>query len=256
MLFVIGEKKLDIRSEDLQAFVLKDQEIETVQTEKFYRELLGNNDDPILILKKDAMIHFASDNFKHNLKYTGENLTNINFYNLIHPKDLPFVVEMMIDLLKNGKEMESMGPFRLKDTSGEYRMYISHTIPILNEDEEIVEIGNILKDVTDLSQIENEDYKKRLEEFAESIGENDEGGGAKYFYYYDDGDTYHYYTDPNNTTSTNTNYVDNNEEPTTTGTEKNPKDTKVQNDPGGTTNPPPNENKPVKEPKPISNKSN
>jgi len=148
VLFVIGEGNLSDHHDDLKAFVLQDEAIETTQSEDYYRELLHNHENDIFILKKDTTIQFSTDKWREKFGYIKEDIDGENFFTLVHPKDLPFFANEMVELVNDNHENSSIGPFRLKNSEGQYELYMAHGIPLSSEKHDIVGIGLILTDVS------------------------------------------------------------------------------------------------------------
>ena len=147
-IFVITESKLDLNLNDLHSFILNDEALTTVQSEEHYRGILQNHKNEIFILKNDTTIEFATNTWRNNFGYQKENIKGNNFFTLIHPEDLPFFANEMIELINTEKIINGIGPFRLKDNEGQYHLYIADGIPLTNHDGKIVRIGLILIDVS------------------------------------------------------------------------------------------------------------
>jgi PAS domain S-box-containing protein len=148
VLFIIGEGNLAINHNDLKAFVLNDDAIKVAQSEEFYRNLLHNHEDDIFILKKDTTIQFSTEKWRESFGYSQAEVDGVNFFTFVHPKDLPFFANEMLELINEHTEKQSIGPFRIKDINGKYKLYMANGIPLTNKKEEIAGIGLILKDVS------------------------------------------------------------------------------------------------------------
>jgi PAS domain S-box-containing protein len=147
-LFLIGEKKFDINPHHLKTHILSDIEIENMQSEDFYRDLIENHTDDLFILSTDLLIQSASSEWTSNSGYEKDELIKKNFFSFIHPKDLPFFANSMLLIVENEEKTGNIDPFRIKEESGSYSLYIATAIPLYNEHEEIVEIALILRDVS------------------------------------------------------------------------------------------------------------
>ena len=55
----------------------------------------------------------------------------------------------MMALVKNAEVKENIGPFRLMEKEGQYRLYIGKGIPLQNEKKEIVSIALTLRDISE-----------------------------------------------------------------------------------------------------------
>ncbi len=148
VLFVIGEGNLAFNQNELKAFVLTDEAVEITQSEEFYRDLLHNQEDAIFVLKKDTTIQFSTEKWRNSFGYSKEEVDGVNFFTFIHPKDLPFFANEMVELVNEHMEKQNIGPFRIKDINGKYKLYMASGIPLTNKEDEIAGIGLILKDVS------------------------------------------------------------------------------------------------------------
>lgn len=148
VLFIIGEGSLNVHHDDLKAYILNSDAIEATQSEEYYRDLLHNHEDTVFVLKKDTTIQFSTDKWRENFSYTKDEVDGINFFTFVHPKDLPFFANEMVELINEKMEKQNIGPFRIKDSNGKYKLFMGHGIPLTDEEDEIAGIGLILKDVS------------------------------------------------------------------------------------------------------------
>lgn len=147
-IFIVSESTLDINHNDLQAFVLNNENLENAQSEEFYRELLNKETGDIFMLKKDTTIEFSTENWREDFGYYKDEIEGENFFTLIHPKDLPYFANEIVELVNSTERSDNIGPIRIKDYNGEYSLFIINAIPIVNEHNELVRIGLILIDVS------------------------------------------------------------------------------------------------------------
>lgn len=148
VLFLVGEESLNVNSHELKAFVLQDEQIDIVQNEDFYKHLLKTDESEFFILKKDTTIHYSTEKWRENFGYLLEDVEKKNFFTFVHPKDLPFFANVMVELVNEGTEHQSIGPFRIKDNAGQYKLYMADGIPLTDKHNDIVGIALILKDVS------------------------------------------------------------------------------------------------------------
>jgi len=147
-LFMISESKLDLNHGDLKANILSEEQIDIVQSEDFYRKLIENHEDDLFILKTDSLIHFSSESWRNDFGYSTEEVNNVNFFTFIHPKDLPYFVNSMLSVMQHDEKVDNVGPFRIKEKEGRYRLYMGTVWPLHNQEGEIVEIALTLRDVS------------------------------------------------------------------------------------------------------------
>jgi len=147
ILFIFGEHKLN--HDDFKASVLEISGFETTEDEDYYRKIVENYMDMVFILKKDATIHFLSENTGDKLNFSNDELKNNNLFNFIHPKDLPYFANNLIEIIQDQNEISNIGPFRIQKPNGEYDMYMSDGYPLTSkQNEEIIGIALILKDIS------------------------------------------------------------------------------------------------------------
>lgn len=147
-IFIVTESKLNLDTNDLHAFIINHEELATVQSEDHYRELLQNQKDEIFILKNDTTIEFTTESWRDNFGYFKDDIKGQNFFTLIHPNDLPYFANEMIELVNKGTEIDGIGPFRVKNIDDEYHLFLANGIPIYDEHDEIIRLGLILIDVS------------------------------------------------------------------------------------------------------------
>ena len=159
-IFVLSEKNFNFNTNDLKAYILNDEQLKEEHNEDFYREVIKNEGDDFLILKTDVMIEFA----------VAEDLKNENFFQLIHPQDLPFIANSMLIVLDTKTIKDNIGPFRLKDKDDKYNLYMAQAIPIFDNHGEVILIGLVLKDLS--SPLGGTDENKDLSDYDREELEN------------------------------------------------------------------------------------
>jgi PAS domain S-box-containing protein len=148
IIFIVGESSLNIDHDDIHAHVLNHEEIENVQSEDFYRELLNNESDYIFILKKDTTLEFTNDMWLEDFGYYKNEVKGKNFFTFIHEKDLPYFANEIVELVNTAEKIEGIGPIRIEDYNGENNLSIANLIPIQNDEGELIRIGLVLIDVS------------------------------------------------------------------------------------------------------------
>jgi PAS domain S-box-containing protein len=159
VLFLVKENKLEIHNDDIKAYVLQEEDIKTNQTEAFYREMLENNKDDLLVLKDDTTVLLSSAKLAQNLGYSADEVKNQNFFSMVHPKDLPEVGNVFM-----GSSEDNFGPVRIRHTDGSYTPYIISMDSFTNDLGERISITLLL---TDTSQAIGEIYAASFPEAVE-----------------------------------------------------------------------------------------
>lgn len=135
--FMMNDNKLDINHDEVKAFVLQENDADVPQDETFYRELLNNEKDDILVLSNESTVEVTSTEF-HEVK-------DQNFFTLVHPDDIPEVGNALIEVTESDN---SVGPVRLKASTGEYKPYVISMESVENEAGEKVSTALTLKDTS------------------------------------------------------------------------------------------------------------
>jgi PAS domain S-box-containing protein len=156
--FMVGENHFF--SDNMKAFVLNDEQIDSEHNEDFYRKLIENDTDEFLILETDVIIKFASTKWKIEMGYDGGEIMEQNFFSLVNAQDLPFIANSFIEVLDSGEINDDIGPFRLNNKNDENKLYMAKVIPIFNKDKKIILIGIVLRDIS--NPLGGDDEKKDL----------------------------------------------------------------------------------------------
>ncbi|MFC1599830.1 PAS domain S-box protein [Patescibacteria group bacterium] len=146
--FVVGESSLNVNHDELHTFIISEHDMETVQSEEHYRELLNNQTDDIFILKNDTTIEYSGEEWREKFGYFSDEIDGENFFTLVHPKDLPYFANEIVNLVNTGERIDNIGPFRIKDYEDEYFLFIANAIPLVDEKGILQRIGLILIDVS------------------------------------------------------------------------------------------------------------
>jgi len=161
--FVIGEKQFNVNQEDIQAFVLTDEQLETEHNEEFYRKIINNTKDEFIIVESDVIIKFASSKWENEMGFKEEDILGNNFFSYVHPQDLPFIANSFIVVLDSKEINDNIGPFRLNDKNEESKLYMATAIPIFDEKDKVIFIALVLHDVS--NPLGGADEEKELSEF-------------------------------------------------------------------------------------------
>ena len=166
VLFLVKENKLDIHNEDGKAFILSDYEIKTPKTEDFYRDLLENDNDDLIVLDNDSTVEFSSDELSKKLGYVADEVKDQDFLTLVHPGDIPELVNVFIEDDNNDENTndQSIGPIWLEASSGEYKPYIISMKYLEDEEGEKISTALVLKDISKAVGEEDEVKEKEIVE--------------------------------------------------------------------------------------------
>jgi len=150
VLFMVGEEKISIDNgaRDLQAFILKEDQIEEQHDEAFYRQLIGKETEEFAIINTDRTIRFITPHVEELHKIYSENSHGLNVLTLIHPKDLTEFANTLMDYNQDPKERSGLGPIRIQTSSGSYISYIITLIPIFDEEGNKIASAVIMKDIS------------------------------------------------------------------------------------------------------------
>lgn len=134
-------------------------------SERLYKLLSENTQDFIALMNIDGYYTFASPSCKEMLGYEPEELVGSYALNIIHPDDIPIL--MNIPKLRALQGEKFLGPnFRMRKKSGEYVWVETMTTPILDDDGKVVMLQNTSRDISERKQFEQAllNAKERAEE--------------------------------------------------------------------------------------------
>jgi PAS domain S-box-containing protein len=133
------------------------------KSEKRFKAWIENGTDMIVILNRSLQPSYTSPFVYKIFKYQKEEFININIYDLMHPEDLPHVMEML-KIAQQSPGAAINAQFRFPQKDGRYR-WIESTITNLLQDETVNGIVCNLKDITERKQSEDaiQELNKSLE---------------------------------------------------------------------------------------------
>ena len=131
------------------------QELE--HAEAYYRALIENAPDGIVLLDADMKISFASPSAKKIFGFEETDIAILDTAAFTHPADLPAVVELVRDILDNPSEIRRI-EYRFKTKANEWR-WIACTYRNLLQTAEVNAIIINFRDITDRKIVENEKNK-------------------------------------------------------------------------------------------------
>jgi diguanylate cyclase (GGDEF)-like protein/PAS domain S-box-containing protein len=141
------------------------------ESERYYRTLIENATDGILVVNMDGTIRYGSPSVGRILGYGPDALMGTSAFDLIHPDDLTPIFEAFTEGLQTPGFIHR-GEYRLRHSSGEWRYFeiISH---YLLEDPVVAGIIVNGRDITDRKQAEETLVKseKQYRLLAESMAD-------------------------------------------------------------------------------------
>lgn len=142
------------------------------ESEKYYRALIENATDGIMVVNSEGKISYESPSVAHLLGYGPGNLIGMNSFELIHPDDLAEIFETFMSGLGTPGQIHH-GEYRLKHQDGEWRYFeiVSH---YLMEDPVIMGIIINGRDITKRKQAE-EALKESERKFHDVIEKSTDG---------------------------------------------------------------------------------
>ena len=145
-----------VREEELQSHIkrLKKTEETLRRSEAYYRSLIENTSDIIMVIDEEGMICFTSPSVERVLGYFPGELNYLQVRELIHPEDLPKFNEVLQILIRNPDTIFSVeARFRGQDGSWHTLEAIGKILPGRREKPEVV-IN--CRDITERQQAEKE----------------------------------------------------------------------------------------------------
>lgn len=120
------------------------------ESEKRYRTLVDNMHDPLCEIDRDGRYLYLSANYEEMLGYAPDALRGQNAFDLVHPDDLPAVVETFKDPVGHGQRA-----FRFRHDNGEWRWLESTGKTYMTEEGEPRSVI-VSRDITDRKRAEEE----------------------------------------------------------------------------------------------------
>jgi len=125
-----------------------------VESERYYRALIGNATDGILVINVDGTIRYESPSVSRILGYAPGALIDTSAFNLINPDDIEGIMSTFWEGIgKSG--FTHFGEYRLLHSSGEWR-YLEIVVNYLLEDPVIAGIIINGRDITERKRAEKE----------------------------------------------------------------------------------------------------
>ena len=132
------------------------------ENESKFRKLLNNNKDSVLAVALNGDIEFASWDFESILGYKQEEILHKSFFTLLNPEDLSDFLGAFGRVMESHQQVNTIGPYRIRDAGGKYHIHIGSATPLLEKDK-IRQIIISTKDITDELN-EKQDLKQKNSE--------------------------------------------------------------------------------------------
>jgi PAS domain S-box-containing protein len=138
--------------------------------EKRFRSLFENGSDILMVLSPDGKPTYASPTITSVLGYTREEALNFNPNDIVHPDDLPHVMEELNLALRNPAMPISVTPARMRHKNGSWRWF-DGTITNMIQDPAIGGIVDNFRDITEKVEAENQilEAKEKFESLVHTI---------------------------------------------------------------------------------------
>jgi PAS domain S-box-containing protein len=158
LLFFLNNGAVHINSDELKANVIENTDtagtenaVDNSGTENTLREQFQDKDDPYLLITPDGAVDDASANYESVTGVAADDIKGKTFYSQVNPDDLPTVLSSFSKVLETGDEVTMIGPYRIKDGNGEYRLYMGSFYPI-KKDGKIIDVGVVNRDISNAVQ--------------------------------------------------------------------------------------------------------
>ncbi|MBD2355537.1 PAS domain S-box protein [Tolypothrix sp. FACHB-123] len=128
-------------------------EVALAESEAKFRRLVEDANDVIWAALIDSTITYISPKFQDIFGYEVSEWLNQSFIPLIHPDDLPKVMEFLQRIIETGKSGAGI-EFRHPKKDGTWGWVTSNTSPIKDIDGKVIGLQGILRDLSDRKQAE------------------------------------------------------------------------------------------------------
>jgi PAS domain S-box-containing protein len=145
MIFLNSEPQ---SKEDLKADVVNSGTVtETLDQEKSYRQIIQNQEDPMIVMGVDGLINYNSWDLEATTGYKPNDLKGQLFFNYINPDELATFLGAFAKVIESEEPVTMVGPYRFKDANGEYHYHMGAIYPII-ENGKIVKLAITTRDIT------------------------------------------------------------------------------------------------------------
>jgi PAS domain S-box-containing protein len=133
---------------------LREAEAEIVRREKYFRTLTENAIDVLSVLDRAGLVIYKSPSVKSVVGYAPEELTGKSCFDLIHPDDLPRVLEIFQTVLEDPAHMATL-QFRYRHKDGSW-LHLEAVVQNKLDDPQIKGVVVNARNVTDRRRAEQE----------------------------------------------------------------------------------------------------
>tara|TARA_R110002050_G_scaffold217038_2_gene353104 strand:+ start:879 stop:6770 length:5892 start_codon:yes stop_codon:yes gene_type:complete len=150
----------------------KEIELELQLKEDRFRKLVENSGDAIAIVSDAGKIDYVSPSVHSILGYTEEEALNLNLFEIIHPDDIPLIVEKLQEVMKNPGVPIKGTTSRTLHKDGTWR-WLEATNTNMLHDPSIGGIIDNFRDVTEKIEAEQKliEKEKRFRSLVENSGD-------------------------------------------------------------------------------------
>lgn len=149
---------------------------ELKENEIKFRELIDNQEDPLVVIGLDGMVDFASADFEVATGYEPVLMKDNLFYEFIDSADLAKFIGAIGKVIDTGETIPMVGPYNFINVYGEYNIHIS-TLHPYKVDDKLVGIIVVFRDITDeikAANIKAEDYEAFVRDYFGTEEEEEE----------------------------------------------------------------------------------
>lgn len=157
---VVGSMGRSAAHVELPASELKENEIK-------FREVTGNQEDPIVVIGLDGMVDFASADFEVATGYEPVLMRDNLFYEFVDTADLAKFIAAIGKVLETGITMPMVGPYKFINVYGKYNIHIATLHPYKTGDK-VTGIIVVFRDITEAinnANVKAEDYEAFVKEY-------------------------------------------------------------------------------------------
>lgn len=149
MFFLNSDPQAKINNHELKTSVIDSTSVKSnPEEERIYRDLVKNQDDPIVVIGLNGMVDFTSLDFASTTGYKKDEIKNQLFLSMIQSDDLGTFLKAFGKVIDTEEQLNLVGPYRFKNMAGEYRYYMSSLTPVM-QNGKINKIAITLRDITD-----------------------------------------------------------------------------------------------------------
>lgn len=146
--FLVGEDKLNVENQHMQASILHYDAGDLPLNEDVYRKIINNKNDDFVIVNIDRTLAYISENLQEIHGYKLDETGEMNVLTFVHPKDMSEFSHNLMEYHKTLEAINNIGPIRLKTKSGEYIPYLISLIPLKDNSGERIATAVVLNNIS------------------------------------------------------------------------------------------------------------